>query len=508
MNWEIIGKGTQFIAEEMGVALKRSALSPNIRERMDHSCAILDINGRIIAQAEHIPVHLGSFKIGSKNILNYMEKNNITLNENETIITNDPYISGTHLNDITFIAPVYYANKLICYVINKAHNVDVGGPVFGSLNPEAINLYQEGMVIPPVKVTDDIISIILSNFKDPDTASGDLNAQMAANRMGIKRIKEMIDKYGEKDLLEAWDELIKHSRELSIKRISEWPEGSYESLDYLEKGNDKIKIKLKLTVKGDKIIADFTGTDNEIDYPLNAVLGVTFSSVSFAIRSAMNYDIPTNDGFYSIIDLIAPYKSILNPESPHPVSGGNVETTQRVSDVTLKALSLFINEIPAGSSGTMMNIMLGGKNNNKYWSYYETIGGGNGARYNSNGESGIHSNMTNTLNTPVEIAEKEYPMFFTAYKLRQNSGGSGKYKGGNGIIRSFKVLNKTYISVIAERFIIRPYGIHGGNPGKTGSLYLVLSGKKKKMNSKFSSVLNENDEAIIETPGGGGYGKK
>ncbi|KQB36163.1 hydantoinase B/oxoprolinase family protein [Acidiplasma aeolicum] len=507
MNWEIIGKATQFIAEEMGVSLKRSALSPNIRERMDHSCAVLDKNGRIVAQAEHIPVHLGSFKVGAKNIIDYMNQNGIILGENEMLVTNDPYISGTHLNDVTFIAPVYYRNELFCYVINKAHNVDVGGPVFGSLNPEAINLYQEGTIIPPVKASSDVIKFILSNFKDPDTAAGDLNAQMAANRMGIKRIKELLDRYSGDDINASWNTLIDHSRELSLHAMAEWPQGTYESEDFLEKNDGLIKLKLKLSVTKNGIIADFSGTDNQINYPLNAVLGVTFSSASFSIRSAINQDIPTNDGFYSIIDLNVPEKSLLNPEKPHPVSGGNVETTQRVADTVLLALSKFLKEIPAASSGTMMNIMLGGENNGKYWSYYETIGGGNGGRYNSNGESGVHSNMTNTLNTPIEIAEKEYPMFFTAYKLRRGSGGNGLHKGGEGIIRSFYVTNQTYMSVIADRFMVKPWGIHGGSPGKTGSLYIISSGRKKRMPAKFSSELNKNDEVIIETPGGGGYGK-
>ncbi|SMD30652.1 hydantoinase B/oxoprolinase family protein [Picrophilus oshimae] len=508
MNWEIIGKATQFIAEEMGISLKRSALSPNIRERMDHSCAVLDEEGRIVAQAEHIPVHLGSFKIGAKNIIDYMNENNIILKDNEMLVTNDPYISGTHLNDVTFMAPVYNKNKLFCYVINKAHNVDVGGPVFGSLNPGAVNIYQEGMIIPPVRGSGDIIKFIISNFKDPDTALGDLNAQMAANRTGIKRIKEILYKYNENDIKNSWDELIYHSRELSLNAISKWPSGEYESEDFLEGNDDLIKLKLKLFINKNGIKADFSGTNKQVNYPLNAVLGVTFSSVSFSIRSAINQEIPTNDGFYSIIDLMVPKGSLLNPERPHPVSGGNVETTQRVADTVLLAMSRFLKEIPAASSGTMMNIMLGGENNGKYWSYYETIGGGNGARFNSNGESGIHSNMTNTLNTPIEIAEREYPVFFTAYKLRRGSGGSGHYNGGDGIIRSFYVKNQTYISVIADRFKVKPWGLHGGSPGKNGIIYIISSGRKKRMPGKFSFKLKANDEVIIKTPGGGGYGNR
>ncbi len=507
-DWEIIGKATQFIAEEMGVALKRSAISPNIRERMDHSCAVIDKDGRIIAQAEHIPVHLGSFKIGSLNIINYMKNNNIKLKEGEMLITNDPYISGTHLNDVTIIAPVYDKDEIFCYVINKAHNVDVGGPVFGSLNPDAKNLYQEGLIIPPVIISNDIIKIILANFKDPETARGDLNAQMSANRMGISRIIELKDKYGPQEILNSWNLLIEHSRELSLLALKSWKPGKYSAEDYLERGIERINIDITLDVSPDGITADFTGTHDEIEYPLNAVEGVTFSAVAFAIRSAMQYSIPTNEGFYSILSIKAQKNSLVNPEQGYPVSGGNVETTQRIADVTLRALSNFLDYIPAASSGTMMNLMLGGKYGNKYWSYYETIGGGNGARFDSNGESGIHSNMTNTLNTPVEIAEREYPFFFTRNNLRKNSFGRGKFHGGEGIIRSFRVLNRTYISVIADRFIIPPWGLHGGFPGKTGKLYIISNGRKKSMPSKFTSVLEENDEVIVETPGGAAYGEK
>ncbi|ARD83964.1 hydantoinase B/oxoprolinase family protein [Ferroplasma acidiphilum] len=507
-DWEIVGKATQFIAEEMGVALKRSAISPNIRERMDHSCAVLDSEGRIIAQAEHIPVHLGSFKIGSRNIINYMREKSITLKENEMLITNDPYISGTHLNDVTIIAPVYDNDKLFCYVINKAHNVDVGGPVFGSLNPEARNLYQEGLIIPPVVITPDIIRMILANFKDPETANGDLNAQISANRMGINRIKELMAKYGPDEIKSSWNSLIDHSRELSLMALKEWEAGEYKAIDYLEKGIEKINININLKISAGGVVADFEGTHGEIEYPLNAVEGVTFSAVAYAIRSAMQYSIPTNDGFYSVITIKAPERSLVNPERNYPVSGGNVETTQRIADVTLRALSEFLYYIPAASSGTMMNLMLGGKYGNKYWSYYETIGGGNGGRYDSNGESGIHSNMTNTLNTPVEIAEKEYPFFFTKNNLRKNSYGKGKYHGGEGIVRSFKVRSRTYISVIADRFIIPPWGLHGGFPGKTGKIYILSNGRKKSMPSKFSTVLEENDEVVIETPGGAAYGEK
>lgn len=502
VSWEVVNKATVFIAEEMGVMLKKSAFSPNIRERMDHSCAIVDSEGKIVAQAEHIPVHLGSFKIAVKNILNYVEE----LKEGESVIFNDPYISGTHLNDVGIISPIYYESELIGYVINKAHHVDVGGPLPGSINPNAKTIYEEGFVIPPVKLSDEVIKIVKENFKMPDVSLGDLNAQVSANRIGIARVKQLMDKYGKKEVLESWVKSIEYTK--SIVTNHGWKEGIYEGKDYLEWGNELINITLHLQVRKDKIIADFSGTHEQIEGPLNAVLGVTYSAVSFAIRSALNKDFPTNDGFYSFIEVKAEEGSLVNPKKPSAVGGGNVETSQRIADVTFLALSKFLPYIPAASSGTMMNVMMGGLYNGKYWSYYETIAGGSGGRYNSDGVSAVHTNMTNTLNTPIEIAEMNYPILFTSYKIRENSGGNGLHKGGNGIIRSFKLLSRTRLSILADRFKTSPWGLRGGEQGENGKILIKTEGKVIEMPSKFTIELKEGDEVIIFTPGGGGYGLK
>jgi N-methylhydantoinase B len=503
--WEIVHKSSVYIAEEMGVALKKSALSPNIRERMDHSCAIVNEEGKIVAQAEHIPVHLGSFKIGVSNILKYVENEGIELNEGDMIIFNDPYISGTHLNDVGILAPIYYDSKLVGYVINKAHHVDVGGPIPGSLNPFAKTIYEEGTVIPPLKIMEkgkinsSVLSVIKENFKVPDYSIADINAQIAANRLGITRVRELFMKYS--DVREDWEKSIEYTKNLVLTHLNEWPEGTFEAEDYLEWNNDLVPIRLKLNITR-KIIADFSGTSNQMENPLNAVLGVTYSAVSFAIRSMLP-EIPTNDGFYSIIEINAPEGSLLNPRKPAAVGGGNVETSQRVADVTFLALSKALsNKVPAASSGTMMNIMLGGIFRGRYWSYYETIGGGSGGRPCKPGVSAVQNNMTNTLNTPIEIAEKQFPIFFTKYYIRENSRGNGKYPGGDGIIRAFKVISKARLSVIADRFILGPWGLQGGERGKPGKITI----SNKNMPSKFSIDIDPNDEVIIETPGGGGYG--
>ncbi|AAK43039.1 5-oxoprolinase [Saccharolobus solfataricus] len=506
-SWEIIYKASEFIAEEMGVMLKRSAMSPNIRERMDHSCAITDAEGNIIAQAEHIPVHLGSFSIGVKNTLNQIEE----LEEGDMIVLNDPYTSGTHLNDVMVLAPVYYNGNLMGYVVNKAHQVDVGGPMPGSLNPYATTIYEEGFVIPPVRlmrkgeINNEIINIIKHNFKVPEVSIGDLNAQISANLNGIARIKQMFDKYGYDNVLNAWKTSMEYGKKLALSEISKWGNGIGEDEDYLEIGDELKKIRLKVKVDENGVYANFAGTDTQMEGPLNAVYGVTFSAVSFVIRSLIGKDIPTNEGFYSLIKVDAPKGTIVNPNKPAAVGGGNVETSQRIADVTFKALSHLIS-VPAAGSGTMMNVMMGGMYKGKYWAYYETIGGGTGARPNKDGVSAVQVNMTNTLNTPIEIAERYYPIMFTIYRIRENSGGVGKYKGGDGIIRAFRVLEKTRLSIIAERFRVAPWGLKGGGNGKPAKVTIIRAdGRKEEMPSKFSTILNKGDEIIIETPGGGGY---
>uniref|UniRef100_A0A2U9IPD9 5-oxoprolinase n=1 Tax=Acidianus sulfidivorans JP7 TaxID=619593 RepID=A0A2U9IPD9_9CREN len=505
-GWEIIHKATIYIAEEMGVYLKKSALSPNIRERMDHSCAIVSSDGKIVAQAEHIPVHLGSFKIGVDNVLKYLYDEDIELDNGDVIIFNDPYISGTHLNDVGILSPIFYNSKLVGYAINKAHHVDVGGPLPASLNPKAKTLYEEGLVIPPTKIVKkgeinkEIINLIKNNFKVPDISLGDLNAQISANLLGIKRVIQLME--NRNNVIEAWNESISYSKELTLSKIKDWKKGVYEAEDYLEWKDSLLRLKLKLEVRENEIYADFSGTDKQIEGPLNAVLGVTYSAVSFAIRSMIS-EIPTNDGFYQVIKVKAPEGSLLNPLKPAAVGGGNVETSQRIADVVFLALSKFL-DVPAASSGTMMNVMIGGIYKGKYWSYYETIGGGSGARPFEDGVSAVQNNMTNTLNTPIEIAEKQYPLFFTRYQIRENSGGNGKYKGGDGIIRGFKLLSDATLSILADRFRVGPWGLKGGENGKPGRV--IINGKEIN-DSKFSIELMENDEVIIETPGGGGYGK-
>ncbi|QKR00636.1 5-oxoprolinase [Metallosphaera tengchongensis] len=505
-RWEILNKATVFIAEEMGIALKRSAFSPNIRERMDHSCALVNRDGEIVAQAEHIPVHLGSFRIGVRNVLNYLDKEGVELEQGDSVIFNDPYISGTHLNDVGLLSPIF-RGRLIGYVVNKAHHVDVGGPLPGSLNPNASTLYEEGVIIPPLKfvkrgeLNRDVLDLIEENFKVPHYSLGDLKAQVASNRLGIARVQELLEKYGAERVEEGWKRGIEHSDIITKKEIGRWTKGAFEAEDYLE-WEDFLKIRVTVEV-GEKVKADFHGTSQQIKGPLNAVLGVTYSSVTFAVRTLIG-DVETNEGFYRNVEVSAPVGSLVNPKRPSAVGAGNVETSQRIADVVFLALSKVLPErVPAASSGTMMNVMMGGEVDGKLWSYYETVGGGNGGRPNGKGEDAVQVNMTNTMNTPIEVAERQFPLLFTSYKIREGSGGMGKYRGGDGIVRGFRVLHETKLSVIADRFKVGPWGLNGGERGKPARV--TVSGEE--MPSKFSITLRPGEEVVLETPGGGGYGK-
>lgn len=514
MRWEIIYRGTAFIAEEMGVALKRSSLSLNIRERMDYSCAVLDNKGRIVAQAEHIPVHLGSFRVGVNNLLNWLEQEKMDLNEGDMLMTNDPYLSGTHLNDIMILAPIFRHGGIEGYVVNKAHHVDVGGPNPGSINPTAKTLYEEGEIIPPTKIVTSgtidkrEVETVVSKFRASELSRGDLHAQVAANNLGIAHVRELFERFGISTTCEAWQKAIRYGKELTLIEIRKWPTGNYSAMDYLEWNDQLIPIRVSVDIEEKGVNVNFEGTSPQLESPINSVFGMTFSASAFAVRSLIGGSLPINEGFYSLLNVRAPLGSLVNSIKPAPVSGGNIETTQRVVDVMFKALSDAIPEkVPAAGSGTMMNVMMGGsKSDGTPWVYYETIGGGSGGTPRKSGVSGVHVNMTNTMNTPVEVAERVYPIFFTVYKIRKGSGGGGKHRGGDGIIRGFRVKSPTKLSILSDRFVEKPWGLNGGEPGKNGKVSIrKADGFIEEHTSKFTTDLAVGDEIVIETPGGGGW---
>ncbi|WP_456392463.1 hydantoinase B/oxoprolinase family protein [Persephonella sp.] len=501
------------VAEEMGVILQKTAFSPNIKERRDFSCAVFDREGRLVAQAAHIPVHLGSMPMSVRSAISHIQ-----FEEGDMVVLNDPYRGGTHLPDVTLIAPVFIDGELTFFVANRAHHSDIGGSSSGSM-PLSRSIFQEGLIIPPVKlvkkgeISKEVMEFIKSNVRTPEEREGDFMAQVSANTAGIKRLKELVDKYSKKTVLHYMKALNDYSERVMRSRINEIPDGTYTFTDYMEDdgvGNTDIKISVEIKIDGERAVVDFSGSDDQTEGSINAVRAITLSAVYYVFRSLVREDIPTNDGCFRPIEVITRKGSVVNCQHPFPVAAGNVETSQRIVDVVLGALSKAIpDEIPAASQGTMNNLTIGGihPQTGRPFTYYETIGGGMGAFLGGDGESGIQSHMTNTLNTPVEALEFEFPFMVERYSLRKNSGGEGVYRGGDGLIRQIKLLTDAEVTVISERRRIPPYGLSGGQPGEVGRNIIIHRGKRIEEKGKFTRKLNKGDSIVIETPGGGGFGK-
>jgi len=498
----------QSISDEMGKILQYSAFSPNIKERKDFSCALFNASGESFAFGTHIPVHLGAMPLSVEVAIS-----EVNFDEGDMVILNDPYRGGTHLPDITLIAPVFYKNKIAFFVANRAHHSDVGGMKAGSM-PLSSEIFQEGIIIPPLKIlkrgkiNHDILDLILSNVRSPLERKGDLLAQIAANRRGQQRIGENIKKYGFKKITEYSKCLIDYSENIFKSFIKEIPDGRYVFEDYLDDDGFEtrdILIKVCVKVKGDRINVDFRGSSVQVRGGVNTNRAVTYSSVLYVLTTMLAEDIPINSGIMRTVDLILPPNSIVNASKPSGLAGGNVETSQRIVDVLLGAFYQAIPEIiPAASQGTMNNISFGGKG----FAYYETIGGGTGAGPVSAGVSAVHSHMTNSLNTPVEALERDFPVLIENYSVNKNSGGRGKFRGGDGLVRSYRFLEDGQASILSERRKRAPYGLEGGSPGHKGENILIRNGLKKHLNSKTNIEIKKNDVLLIKTPGGGGYGKK
>ncbi len=503
------------ISEEMGVTLNRTAFSPNIKERRDFSCAIFNENGDMIAQAAHIPVHLGSMPLSVKSAIE-----NCNLKDGDMVILNDPFKGGTHLPDITIVAPVFISNKEKpdFFVANRAHHADVGGVSSGSM-PLSTSLYQEGIIIPPIKIVENgeidgkLLKFFLNNVRTPIEREGDFSAQIMANITGIKRIKELVEKYGIDTVKLYCNGMMDYSEKILKNLLKNIKDGEYEFEDYLDDdgiSTKNIKIHVKLKIENDNAILDFTKSDPQVMGSVNAVYSITLSAVLYVFRSLIEDDIPTNAGLLRPLKVITKKGTIVDAEFPAAVAAGNVETSQRIVDVILGALSKAIPEkIPAASQGTMNNISIGGidERTGLPFAYYETIGGGMGASCENHGESAVHSHMTNTLNTPVEALEFSYPFMVTEYSIRKNSGGKGKFSGGDGIVREIKLISDAEVTVLSERRKLAPYGLNGGSPGKPGKNIIYENEKKEIMPGKFNIFLKKGAIVRIETPGGGGYGK-
>lgn len=512
---QIIRSSLFYASEEMGIALRNSAYSPNIKERMDHSAALFDEQGDLLAQAEHIPVHLGSLPWGMKNTIKFLEDNSLTMEENSMILVNNPYIAGTHLNDVTLIRPIFFNGDLIAFASNKAHHSDIGGKVPGSISSDAKSLYEEGLIIDPVylvrngNIDRDILSLFSINSRNPYERKGDLKAQIAANLTGERRVKEIIEKYGKNEFLNATNESFEYAERITKSKIRTMIKGTFEADEFLEspEGND-IRMHVAVTIKEDEILVNYDGTDRQVPYPLNAVFGVTISGVQFVLRSIFGEDVPVNHGTFRSIKILCKEGTVLNPTFPAPVSGGNVETSQRNADLIFLAMSKAVpGKIPAAAGGSMNNIMMGGMYKNHTWAFYETIGVGLGGRMGQDGVDGVHSNMTNTMNTPIEDIERNLPLLITRYEFRPNSGGAGKFRGGCGLIREYKVLEgNVTITVLSDREKHKPWGLFGGESGQSTKVSIFRNGKWRRIGTKATVELSVGEIFRIETAGGGGYG--
>ena len=502
------------IAEEMGMVLVRAAFSPNIKERRDLSCAIFQSNGEMIAQAAHIPVHLGSMSFAVRAVLDEPD-----IKEGDIFILNDPFRGGTHLPDVTCISPIFMGDKVEFFVASRAHHADIGGMTPGSM-PLSTSIHEEGIIIPPSKLYNkgrlnkSLFKTILSSTRDPEEREGDFKAQIGALELGEKRLKAVVEKYSLEKIKEAGFELLDYSERIMRDVIRQIPEGVYEFEDYLDDdgvGTREIPIRATITISRGEARVDFRGSSSQVKGCLNAPLSVTTAAVLYVFQCLAPSGMPLNSGPLRAIEVLAEKGSILDAQFPAAVAAGNVETSQRIVDVVFGALASAIPEkIQAASAGSMSNITFGGKNprTGKDFAYYETIAGGMGGRFGKHGVSGVHTHMTNTLNTPVESLERELPVMIDTYSIRRGSGGDGKYRGGDGIVRAYKFLSKATVTLITERRRFAPYGVQGGKPGKRGKNILLRNKKVKELPSKTTFEARRGDIVKIETPGGGGWGKK
>jgi N-methylhydantoinase B len=499
------------ISEEMGVTLNRTAFSPNIKERRDFSCAIFNKNGEMVAQAAHIPVHLGSMPLSVQSAIT-----GFSFQEGDMVMLNDPFKGGTHLPDITIVAPVFIeGGTLEFFVANRAHHADVGGMTSGSM-PLSTSLFQEGIIIPPLKIVErgeidrKIMDFFLNNVRTPVEREGDFAAQIMANITGVRRIKELVGKYGLETIQLYADGLMDYAERVTRQTIAAIPDGLYEFEDVLDDdGMERrdIRIKVKLEIKGDGAILDFSESDQQVRGSVNAVHAITLSAVLYVFRTLVEQDIPTNAGAARPIKVITRKGTITDARFPAAVAGGNVETSQRVVDVVLGAIARALpDRIPAASQGTMNNITIGGMDGGRPFAYYETLAGGMGASARGPGESAVHSHMTNTLNTPIEALEFSYPFQVTEYSVRKDSGGRGRFTGGDGLVREIRLLADAEVTSLSERRRHAPYGMNGGEPGSPGRNVLIRNGCAEERPGKFSEWMKKDDIIRIETPGGGGYG--
>ena len=515
---EVMRNAFQSAAEEMGAALIRTALSPNIKDRRDCSTGVYSAAGELIAQAEHIPLHLGLMPSVVKSTLQMFPVS--SLQPGDAIITNDPYISGSHLPDICILSPLFHEGTCLGILANLAHHVDIGGMAPGGMPTISTEIFQEGLRIPPVRirkagvVDEDLMALITHNVRTSREAKGDFQAQLAANNVGERRLHEIIQKYGAEQTVRYMEELINYSERRMRARLRELPQGVFTFEDHLEGdglSDALLTLSVSLSIEPTRIVVDFSGSSPQTKGSVNCTRPVTLACTFYALKAAIDPDLPSTGGAFRPVEVITPPGSIVNPRFPAPVSNANINTSQRIADVVLGALSKAMPErVPAASSGSMCLFTIGGINprSGSYYSYVETYGGGQGAVFNQDGMDGVHTNMTNTRNTPAEVIEIAYPLRVDRYGLVPNTDGPGRFRGGLGLTRELTVLDHhATINLSSDRLKIRPWGLAGGSAGGTVDSYLKSStGEKTALPSKTTRSVEPGTHITLRTAGGGGYG--
>jgi N-methylhydantoinase B len=504
------------VAEEMGASLRRSAFSPNIKERRDYSCAVYDARGEVLAMGDHMPVHLGSMPASVA-----AARKALQLEAGDIALLNDPFSGGTHLPDLTMVMPVFLRgrNAPAFFIANRAHHADIGGALAGSMGP-AREIFQEGLRIPPVKIfrggrlSRDVLGLVLANVRTPTEREGDLSAQIAACRLGERRLLEICAKYGDALVRIYGGHLLEYSERMMRSALAELRLGTYRAEDFLDNdgvSSAPLRISVRVTLRRDSAEVDFSGSARQCAGNVNAVEAIAISAVYYVFRCLLAEEVPATSGLLRPICVLAPRGTIVNAAPPAAVAGGNVETSQRIVDTLLRALAkAAARRIPAASQGTMNNLTMGGldpRRGESPFAYYETIAGGMGARPGADGISAVHTHMTNSWNTPIEVLEETYPVRVRRYAIRPGSGGAGRYRGGDGIVREIELLAEAQVGILSDRRERGPYGLAGGPDGKPGRNTLIRRGKESRVGSKCALLAEAGDILRIETPGGGGWAK-
>jgi len=508
----VLRNGFEAVAEEMNAALVRTGYSPNITERRDCSTALFDAAGRMVAQAETMPVHLGAMPFSVAAATEAFPP--AELEPGDAVLLNDPFRGGAHLPDLTLVTPVYAENELLGFAANRAHHADIGGATAGSVGANSTEIYQEGLRIPPVKfieggdVNRDLLDTILANVRTPDERRGDLRAQEAANETGRNRLRELVSEHGADTVREAFTEVQEYAERRMREEIAALPDGEYAFEDVIEddgRGNEDLPVAATVRIDGKDVVVDFAGTADQTAGPVNAVRAVTVSATYFALRAVTDPSIPPNEGCYRPITVETPESSLVNPDPPAAVVGGNLETSQRVTDVVLGALANAVPErVPAAGQGTMNNVTIGGTDprDGEPYALYETQAGGFGGRAGGDGMDAVHVHMSNTRNTAVEVLETAYPLRVRRYALRPDSGGAGEFRGGLGLRRDIELRGDATVSLLAERHRTRPYGLAGGEDGASGAAFV----DGEPVPAKTTLDCAAGTLVSVRTPGGGGFG--